>query len=408
MESPKERVLNIYQEDGIPHLLHRALRKVIRYILKRHNVSLSKFGRVLRGGDIKGSFGNEIWKREIPPVNTLRDFHRTDSVNPFPESEDCEYIETYNYTYRNDFVFALEDVALLGPKGIGIDRDGRLIEDTISMPGQERVDAAILEAYLTYPLLTWKILRNPNRPINSAGTVSHACSLYSGWDNYYHWLVEHLPKLRAIEFYSEHTGQTPDIIVQNNPPDYIRESLDLMGVSEERIIEWNKPAMRIDTCVVPSYPEPSPSNLHWLRDNLAEVVPEKRSGFSKKLYISRSHAPKRKISNESATMDVLDKYKIERVYPERYSLLEQILMFKQSDLIIGPHGAGLTNMVWANDTTVIEIHNRYIRDHYQILSRNLGHRYIPVKGKSKHESRINSDITVDTSKIDEVLEQVLA
>ncbi|MBU2977221.1 sulfotransferase [Alteromonas sp. C1M14] len=76
----------------------------------------------------------------------------------------------------------------------------------------------------------------------------------------------------------------------------------------------------------------------------------------RKFFIDRSGANSRNIVNIVQLNDLLDKYKIEKVKLESLSLLEQIELFSCAELVIGVHGAGLTNVMFCkSDTNVIEI-----------------------------------------------------
>lgn len=92
------------------------------------------------------------------------------------------------------------------------------------------------------------------------------------WDNYYHWIVEHLLKLRHVERYAEVVGETPTLVIPPDIPGYITETLSLFGYSRSEWIEWSDPGLRVDSLVVPSYPEPTPENLFWLRSQLQQQV----------------------------------------------------------------------------------------------------------------------------------------
>ena len=76
----------------------------------------------------------------------------------------------------------------------------------------------------------------------------------------------------------------------------------------------------------------------------------------KKIFIDRSLTGSRNIENMPEVDAVLKKYDITKVILENYSLEDQVQIMKSADLIIGVHGAGLTNMMFAKpDSSVIEI-----------------------------------------------------
>jgi capsular polysaccharide biosynthesis protein len=53
------------------------------------------------------------------------------------------------------------------------------------------------------------------------------------------------------------------------------------------------------------------------------------------------------VVNESELEPILARYGFEVVEAENLSLAEQIQLFSQAEAIAGPHGAGLTNIVFA-------------------------------------------------------------
>jgi capsular polysaccharide biosynthesis protein len=235
-------------------------------------------------------------------------------------------------------------------------------------------------------------------------TIDYACSLFSGWSNYYHWILEHLPKLRAIEFYKNKTKNQPTFIIPSDPPSYIQETLELLDVKPSNRFQWDSPAIDVKTLVLPSYPEANPENLHWLRTNLRDSTQKnKLKKTPNRIYISRKKAPKRRIENEKQFLNLLSDFGFERVYAEDLSVQNQIRLFSNADELIGPHGAGLTNMVWGDEMTIFEIHNDYVRDHYYVLANNLGHKYIPIQGHSTQPSQLNSNLIVDIDQIEATL-----
>ena len=77
---------------------------------------------------------------------------------------------------------------------------------------------------------------------------------------------------------------------------------------------------------------------------------------SRRIFISRANASKRRMVNEGEVADVLDGRGFTHVALEEMSLLDQIKMFARASVVIGQHGAGLTNLLYVpTGTTVIEI-----------------------------------------------------
>jgi len=58
------------------------------------------------------------------------------------------------------------------------------------------------------------------------------------------------------------------------------------------------------------------------------------------------------------------------------AIAENIALFAQAETIVAPHGAGLTDMIYADDVTVIELfRSNDVRPSYFVLSEMLDHRY---------------------------------
>jgi len=344
----------------------------------------------------------------LPSEEKNNKIKEVDSKNPFGERHKNEiFIKSYQYEYRSDFVCEIENVGLLGPKGLGVDRRGNIIEDTIQMPGHNRLSRALEEAVYHEPLLSLNMLRGGYEKSCQLERVGTASTLFSSWSNYYHWILEHLVKIRAIEYYYEDRKIKPKIIIPDNPSSFITETLDLIGYDKSLRISWSSPAMWVERLVLPTYPEANADNLTWLRSRMKRSIPERvDTSISEYVYISRSQAPKRRIINEEYLAGELSKLGFDIVIAEDFSVAEQISMFSSAKVIVGPHGAGLTNMIWADNASIVEIHGRCIMDHYSVLANNLQHKYIPIRGKTKKNGK-NSDIYVDINRVKSVLSSII-
>jgi capsular polysaccharide biosynthesis protein len=84
------------------------------------------------------------------------------------------------------------------------------------------------------------------------------------------------------------------------------------------------------------------------------------------------------------------------------SFKEQMVLFRDAELIIGPHGAGLTNMVWSTDTKVIEIFGSIFKPLYGVLADQIGHEYTYISGESLgyNTKKLNMNIKADIEKIE--------
>lgn len=86
----------------------------------------------------------------------------------------------------------------------------------------------------------------------------------------------------------------------------------------------------------------------------------------KRIYVTRKNSEpqhygtlKRHMLNEDKFIEILNKYNIEYIQLEEYSMLEKIKLFMESELIISPHSGCLTLLIFLNiNSKVIEILNK--------------------------------------------------
>ena len=75
-----------------------------------------------------------------------------------------------------------------------------------------------------------------------------------------------------------------------------------------------------------------------------------------RLYISRGKANRRKILNEDELIQLLSGNGFKVIYWEDYSFAEQVALAGQASILVGLHGAGLTNLHFMKKgSTVIEL-----------------------------------------------------
>lgn len=86
---------------------------------------------------------------------------------------------------------------------------------------------------------------------------------------------------------------------------------------------------------------------------IGKIIPKNFSSTSnnsklqKKIYVSRKLTKKRHLSNETEFLPILKKYNFCKVYLERLKIQDQIKLFRSASHVIAPHGAGLTNVLFA-------------------------------------------------------------
>ena len=228
-------------------------------------------------------------------------------------------------------------------------------------------------------------------------------------ENYYHWTYQALPRLDLLR----KSGIEIDkyIVPQFKHP-FHEQTLDALGISKERIIFNNKNLhLGAKRLIVTSTPPEIPK---WVCDFLKMELMIKRniqpSKAKEKIYISRSNAYYRRIINEKEVIDYLQSKGFKIMHLEKFSIDEQIKIFASAEVVVAPHGAGLTNLAFCNPgTKVIEIFAPYYMvfmfwmisnhcglDYYYLLGElnpTLKEQYLRIGDRKRH------DILVDISEL---------
>ncbi|MFC4541758.1 glycosyltransferase family 61 protein [Halosolutus amylolyticus] len=288
-------------------------------------------------------------------------------------------------TLPQPFVGTLRDVRLVGEYPVPLDRRYRLVLEAVVSPEVLSLNMAN----------SARSALSPSRPRTGGsgradadtGSIDRAVLLYNQWNRgYYHWTVETLTRLEGVEAYRERTGETPKLIVGPNPTPFQRESLELLGYEDADLIEWDRHHGRVDELVVPSVrrelnrADISPVAHQWLHDRMCEAAAAE--GFEtddddpELVYISREDADYRRVVNEDEVLDVLEPYGFEKYVLSDRSMAEDVALFSRADVIVAPHGAGLTNVLYASDASVIELfRSDYVQPVYFVLAKQRGLRY---------------------------------
>jgi len=139
--------------------------------------------------------------------------------------------------------------------------------------------------------------------------------------------------------------------------------------------------------------------------------------YPQRIYISRVGAKYRQVLNEKEVIDFLQPFDFQVVLLEKMSVKEQAALFAAAKIIVAPHGAGLTNLVFCTEgTKIVEFFSpRYLRTDYWMVSQELGleHYYLtsedfpcyPIR-QLMYTTPLTEDITIDLAKLELVLSMI--
>lgn len=112
------------------------------------------------------------------------------------------------------------------------------------------------------------------------------------------------------------------------------------------------------------------------------ALPGPRPRPTELLYVSRADAARRRLANEAELERALVRLGFSVVRPGEHPVAEQRRLFASSRLVVGPHGAGLTNVVFMHPgTALVELACRdYVNACYYRLAQVMDVRYFTFLG----------------------------
>jgi len=295
---------------------------------------------------------------------------------------------------------------VLSPSGIGITPDSELIKDTVASADSStsRIEKILARSIITNGYRkTTNVLRSPTD--HADRQISLATTLVPVWQNYYHWTLECLPKLRGIETYYEQTGESPTILLPPDVSSWMRESLELVGGDWLDTAVLQPGTTHVDRFVIPSYPTPSRMECFWLRDrahNAVGIAERKMNQYPSRIYVTRQNANVRRVKNESDVLEVLSEFNIEPYALETLPVCEQVQLFANADLVVSPHGAGLANLVYGTSPSVLELFGYKEKTTFYRLSELMGYEYDALFCETKRKDII-TNVDELSSKISKIL-----
>ncbi|MGL5075704.1 MAG: glycosyltransferase family 61 protein, partial [Waterburya sp.] len=93
---------------------------------------------------------------------------------------------------------------------------------------------------------------------------------------------------------------------------------------------------------------------------------------------------------------------------EEMSYLEQVKLFAQAQVIVAPHGAGLTNLIFADHPIILELFGAYVGREFANLARGMGFEYgclgcPPPRGEMRQK---DGEMVVNVNELIELLKSM--
>ncbi len=177
--------------------------------------------------------------------------------------------------------------------------------------------------------------------------------------NYYHWLTQALPAV--------------DLAVRIPAPEPFRlavwrddaahagfqaDSLRLLGHADLPLLELDRgrtyrlPKARWCDLLDGHAAFAVSAAMREVHLRLASAVRDMQTGHDA-IYVARTDSRHRRMTNEPELIELMLSYGVSVVVAGQMSLAQQINLFRNARVVIGPHGAGLANIVFCRPGTVV-------------------------------------------------------
>lgn len=209
-------------------------------------------------------------------------------------------------------------------------------------------------------------------------------------DNYYHWLIESLPMVLI----DGHPIREMPVVIPGPEAKFHRQSLKMLGIEEvyftavQPLRIGRATATQLPFAVQlhsPDKPRDVSLNRTTTRD-LRDLMLSKLKNkiLAPRIYIDRSRGKTRNTRNYAQLQELLEPQGFKWKSTETLSFEEQATLFANAEVIVAPHGAGISNILFApKSSVIIELFPRgrswRTRQTFYQLSQALGmHHYVLI------------------------------
>lgn len=301
---------------------------------------------------------------------------------------DRVFRERFRYWAPELSVTHLREARMALPQGAVISPDDRVFEAFTHNYGN--------------PLLAHPVFRRARLPRLERKEGLWATIICPGaHNNFSFWIMDSLPRLGVLE--EAGLADQATLLVPRNR-EWYAEALGALGYGPDRYRGFGVDHWEFEHLLVPSMvSEPDfvrPSSTSWLRQRLGvqDLQPK-----GERLYISRSDARWRQVVNEDEVVECL---RGEGFHPVRLKDLpfqEQVDLFSRAEYVVGPHGAGMANLLFAPaGTRVVELFApRFLGACFYGITNVLGQRYAYMIGAAAgYRSHLDfDDLRVDPERL---------
>jgi capsular polysaccharide biosynthesis protein len=197
-----------------------------------------------------------------------------------------------------------------------------------------------------------RLFSRPPRLAKATPLGGRHASIMSLWcRNYFHWLFNALPRIAVLRA----SGVEWDsLIVPEKLTAFQRETLARLGFADDKLTPFTREHVEVEELIwvapLSPFSEPSTFLLDWVKGSLSVEAPEP----FRKLYVSRQGT--RRATNEAEVFRMLEPLGYEFMIPEQLSFDEQVKVFAETRVAVGPHGSNFVNGIFSRKLSVLEFY----------------------------------------------------
>ena len=226
--------------------------------------------------------------------------------------------------------------------------------------------------------------------------------------NYFHFVTEVLPVV--IRDRDLITGDQERRVIASKAS-FVEDLLALAGIPNKVILTEDPSVLRVRDLIAPRmlpWGFMSAPLLQEVRERILRSVPQ--GSLPRIVYLAREASNTRRISNEAEVLDaVLARYPdMTYVVPGQLSVSDQVQVCAGADVIIAPHGAQATNLIWSRSLAhFIEIvSDETANASLSALAQACGAQVSCVTAHTVGEVHHHSDVTVDLRSLERALSAI--
>jgi capsular polysaccharide biosynthesis protein len=231
-----------------------------------------------------------------------------------------------------------------------------------------------------------------------------------------HWFLDEFPRLiSCLPCLPPGTR----FIVSDPPQEFKLQSLAAFGITRDRLIPVNGYvethcerlwfATPLGSC---EWASTSPAVFRRVGETLVKTYGGGNDPTPERIFISRSLANAKRLKNEAQLLPLIESFGFSVVRSEQLSFPQQVRTFSKAKIVLGAHGAGMTNLLFSPPPVLLlELQDAKFapRRWYWKMPTILGHHYSTMTGPvvgSRSEG--DTDFTIHPDSLKQFLENSLS